>query len=689
MKFAAPILRFVFTLTAGFMFGGSGAHAQNGGGTAASVNAAPGAHSAIAKKDGASSRAALPPDLEKQLDDILGKVKERKAAYLNGEMKTEVDEIVQQNGLKDEGAHALSAAAKQAVDAALDQWTPQFPDQVRQELAAMPHDQLRQEFTEAEGQLEALAQSNIMGDAPAPDEQDVWTKALRQVLAPAQFDDWTQARTKRKTDAEDEVAGLLKNSTDRVRDQLTGQVHAKCRSIEDTLNLPGDRAAKLDDLGKSAVDQSVELVREQEEKYLLSLSEDQRRPLIGSGFFMSPQPGQQPTELSAWSDGLAHLLSADEQARLQAVGEEHKAKRERVMGEVMITLLDEKLALTNAQRQKLAPLANRLVKGIPQLYPPEGPEIFYSAAPQLFYAAAASVGDAELQPILDSAQMKRWHELSQPDTSTDVVSVDADTGTPVIGAGPEDVERVVSNFFYGKSEAERKRALEVSTLKAEDVVRVAGLNAESAERVQAAARGATEQYLATWKWFTEQQVRSQLQDLTPQNVRERLEAVEGFFYQRRFGFSNQPDIWDKTVQTELTTRQQDAWQKESDAREAYHRAAIADLALSELDRRAALSDAQWSTLRPLLVDMLTNYSQGISQIFGGMNGTPWYLNGPYMLIPFAGVDDKDLRSILSKDQMDAWTGSQAYATANNLWQVIKQMRGQRSTLITHGVFIQD
>jgi hypothetical protein len=39
------------------------------------------------------------------------------------------------------------------------------------------------------------------------------------------------------------------------------------------------------------------------------------------------------------------------------------------------------------------------------------------------------------------------------------------------------------------------------------------------------------------------------------------------------------------------------------------------------------------------------------------------------------VDEQQMKSILTKDQMDIWTGSQEYANANNLWQVVKQMQG--------------
>ena len=149
------------------------------------------------------------------------------------------------------------------------------------------------------------------------------------------------------------------------------------------------------------------------------------------------------------------------------------------------------------------------------------------------------------------------------------------------------MEKAISTFFYEKTESQRKELLETNALKAEDAARVTGLSAESTERLEAAAAGTTEQSLMTWKWFTEQQIRSQLQGLTPDNVNQRLDGLQDFFFQRRFfGMNNRQDLWDQTVQSELTAQQLDTWKKETDARQDYRGKAIAAVVLSEFDRQA-------------------------------------------------------------------------------------------------------
>jgi len=632
-------------------------------------------------KSTAASKVTLSPEVEAKLKELLDKTKVKKGETWDAQMKKEIDEIAQVTTLSDAGQQKLATAAKQAVAASLQSWAPDLPDVVRRQIARLPKDAAVAMITQAQDQLGAvLSWSDVSSQSTAPDQQDVWTKALHQTLSPAQMDAWTQAQTKHKDDIEKQIADILKSGADRTRDQQTNAIMAECKSIEATLKLPADRAALLEDFGKAAVGQTVEKGRAQEEKSLLAMAEDQRRQMLTSGFYMEPGPDDGPTQMPAWKDGLAHLLTADEQTQLQALKDNRKMRREQVMSRVMVMLLDEKLALTAEQRQKLEPIAERLVKDIPQLYPQGNAGEYYSVSTDVFYTATTKTTDAELKPILDAVQLKRWHDLAKMETP-----VGARLAASHDGANdnePEDVDRAISSFFYEKTEAERKRELETSTLKAEDAARVAGLGAESAERLEAAAAGATERSLMTWKWFTEQQIRSQLQGLTPDNVHQRLDGLQDYFFQRRFlGMSNQTEnLWDETVQSELTAPQLDAWKKETDARDDYREKAIAAVVLSEFDRQAHLSDDQWNKLNPLVAGILSDYGPGITQVFSNMNNTPWYLGGPYMLIPLVGLDDNALKSVLTNDQINLWTGSQEFANANNLWQVVKQMHTQQQRI---------
>jgi len=673
MKVAVPILRSLGMAAALLSLGHGSAHGQADAGPAVTGETTV-AKTSPPTKDSKPEKTDLPPEAQKLLQDLFDKAKTQKATLWNAEMKKQIDDIAKATSLNDAGRQNLATAANQAVAASAEQWGNKSMEFARKQFAMMPRDQLLAMLHQAERQPAMMAQGEdmpIAGQFVEPKDQEAWTKALKQVLTAAQLDAWTQAQAKQKAEVEKQVSSIIKNGEVRIRDQETHQITSECKSLESTLNLPKDRSAQIEAFGKSAVDQTIEAWRKDEEKMLLAMNPNQLRQLTNNGWYMGVNPAEEPTKQAVWKDGLAHLLTADEKTRLQADQDARHARRQHIMGLVMVMLLDEKLALTQAQRQKLEPIANRLIKDNPQLYPEGTGSLYLSLSTNIFYNTTSNASPAELKPILDAIQLKRWQDLPKADFSPD--NTDDNAATPQ-GMEPEDVERIISSYFYEKAEDERKRTLEENMLKAEDIIRVAGLNPEEAERLQAAACGVTEQNLVSWRWFIEQQIRSQLQDVTPQNVRQRLDGLQNFFFQRSSGSSNQQTIWDETVQTELTPRQQDAWKKETAARDDYRVNAIAQVVLSDFDRQVHLSDEQWTKLLPLITGVLKDYGPSFTQFFSSMANTPWYLAGYYTLIPMAGIEDQDLKSIITKDQMDEWTGSQQFANSTNLWQTVKQMQ---------------
>jgi hypothetical protein len=350
------------------------------------------------------------------------------------------------------------------------------------------------------------------------------------------------------------------------------------------------------------------------------------------------------------------------------------------MGQMLLVLLDERIAFTDAQRKRLEPIADRLVADVPELYPSQGTAMDNNSSPGIFYSAASKATDAELKPILDAIQLKRWRHLSD-DQNAAAAAVDDSKTTGQEYSEPEDIEKAISLFLYRKAENERKRMYDLNVLKAEDVARVAGLSAESSARLQAAARGATEESLTTWKWFTEQQVRSQLQEVTPQNIQQRLDSLEDYmFFQRSFGRSNSPSIWDETVKTELTPQQQEAWKKETDARAAFRDDTIATMVVSQFENEDQITPDQSAKLEPMVAQVVHDFSADIGQIFSPNNPVPWFMQGFYSLLPVAGISDADLKTILTKEQIDRWHASPECGNISGLWQNIEQMHRQRQNM---------
>jgi hypothetical protein len=618
------------------------------------------------------------PEIEAKLTTFVASAKLEKEKVWDARMTEEIDHIVHATGLDADHAKILKGVAKQAVAAGLDRWAAQLKDRERTGLARRG-DQAGLFLDQITQQAAMVAQSDWSTDITQPYEQDAWIAAVHQALTSDQAAAWDKTQAARQAEIEKDISSdTLKQSLNRMYEQQTQEIQSACAEIVMAVGLPKDRSDKLAALAKDVADQTKTISEKKLERIFLLMNDDQRRQIIANGnIYFDNEPNELPSKQAAWTQGVASLLTTDEMTRLQAERDAHKAKWMHVMGQIMLTILDDKIAFSEEQRQKLEPLAERLVKDVPNLFT----ENAGNSPPQLFLSVAAKAPQAELRPVLDDLQLRHWRELSAPPGVTANAADDA-KANPDETVEPEDVEKAISLYLYEKTEERRKHALEENVLKAEDAIRTAKLGDEAATRLKAAARGATEESLTTWKWFVEQQIRAQLQNnVTPQNVKQRLESLQIFLFQQNINIFNgqaaRPSIWDATVTSELTPSQQDLWKKETDTRSAFRDKAVADLVLAEFDARYHLTDDQGQKLQPLLTTVIHDCSPDISRMFSGGNANPWYLMNQFALMPFAGISDSDLNTILTKDQSSRWTESQDHGNAMTWWTNVQQIHNQR------------
>ena len=364
---------------------------------------------------------------------------------------------------------------------------------------------------------------------------------------------------------------------------------------------------------------------------------------------------------------------------------EQRSRRMRALGRILIVEMDQKVAFTAAQRERLLPIAERLVTAA-GFFPEEPAEEYaLNLESQTFLAAGANAPESEMIAILDPSQWKHWKEASDPKSlaasyprrivrSPGIDPALNETPPPE----PEEIETALSDFMYERTVPARARMLATMTLKAEDAARLGGLTPESSHRLQVAARGAMEESLASWKSSVDQNVRAQLENSSAPNAKLRLAAVQDYVFER--GAELKPEknpIWDKTVEAEMTPEQRARWQKEVDERNAFRSKSIASLVLSEFDRRNGLTPEQREKLAPLVAGITTEYAPEIASMFSMGNSNRWYLQNYTMFIPIAGVPMKELKAILTKEQFDLWKASDESTNIDNFWTNIQQLHTQR------------
>ncbi len=636
---------------------------------------------ALPAADAPKPKVTLSPEKEARLAEALKKAGESKRKFWTERMKREIERVTKATGLDANGGNALEDAAGQATDACLGGWSTAVGESWRQYAGMLDDDGLV---------LDQLADQSVQadwsGDYLRPFEHALWEGALRRTLSADQFAAWEKIEKARREAVAKETAELLKAAVDRACDEQRRLLIAKGAAIKSSLALSKERAAKLDELATTATATAGDGLRSRAGVMFLRLEDDQRKAMLKSRqFYLGLEVKDLEVQHATWTEGLAALLSPEEKKQLETATERYKTKRVAVIARVLIAELDDRIAFNASQRERLQPIAERLVKDDqPALIPDNAMERIYRIDPQVLFTAGAKATAVEMEAILDARQWQRWQEacLAKNQRRVRVGSAVKKSGpgaalpkaAPV--PEPEEVENAFSDYLHEKASGERQRLLAIHLLKAEDAARVAGLAPDAAGRLATAARGVTEVALAAWAATTESSVRSQARDVTPQNVRQRLAAMESYtFSSRSSGGTATAPIWEKAMKAELTEAGRAAWEKELAARIAYRDSAIAAVIMSEFDRKIPLEAEEWTKLEPLIARAVKDYAPDIAMMFSST--TPWYLQSYSMFIPFAAVPEKELKGILKKDQWDRWVTSEENGNTANYWENVQRYHTQR------------
>jgi hypothetical protein len=164
---------------------------------------------------------------------------------------------------------------------------------------------------------------------------------------------------------------------------------------------------------------------------------------------------------------------------------------------------------------------------------------------------------------------------------------------------------------------------------------------------------------------------------TVKMVNQRLANIQDYRLQRTVPTPpEQQSVWEETVKTELTPEQSKAWQAEISERNKYRDTAIAAGLIEAFEYKVRLTQSQLEKLRPMLAKMMSDYGEDIRSMFSSsMN---WYLQRYYMFLPFAGIPEKEMKEILTKEQWETWTTCQEFSNANSFWENVKRMHDQRA-----------
>ncbi len=636
-------------------------------------------------QESAKPATTLAPEIETKLAEFLRRAREAKRGIWRAQSRNRIDQLAEAAGIEPERVKALQKPAEDAIARSLDAWEAVSLEGWRKWAAQFPAD-TPELFDQILAQVDQYVRSDYFADYVRPLEQPGWIEAMRATLTPEQVATWERMEQERQEAVRKEIAEAFDAAASRIREGLRATLMKKGEAIKKRLRQPEKRAAELDALANRITDSAPEVWRVRATRNFLWMDDDHRRAMVQTHFHINPDDKETATLEAAWEDGVTKLLSPEETKRLRSTQNEFKERRIAALSRILITQLDEQVAFTASQRERLQGIGKRLVSAEPSLLPDWNDEGHYQINVQTLLGCGRKATEEEMRTILDATQWRRWQAACSGTSSgvrSAMIAIRANTSAPVAKAPaqpgePEDVENAISDHLYEKAAAERKRLLAAHLLKAEDAARVAGLPEETARLLETAARGSAEEELALWKTGADQTVRSQLREVTPENVKQRLASMNRFAFGRRTGSQSDPGaLWEGTVNAALTDAQRATWQKELDARNAYRDDAIATLILAEFDRRQSLTTTQWSRLEPLVAASLKTYGPDIASMFSTSFSQTWYLQSHSMFIPLAAVPEADLKAILTKEQRERWTGGEHFGNTKNYLENVRRLHENR------------
>ncbi len=643
------------------------------------------ADNAAAPENNGAAEDKFSPEIEKSLADFTQKVTVAKRKAWGTKMSKVIEELKQVTGLNDEGAKPLQAAIQAAIDPGADQFAKAMDSVYRKQFRRNPQ-QIPFIIKQWRDNVDAIiAGSGSLTGVVEPDEQSSWSDTLQRVLSASQLAAWQKTLADRRDATLKQMAGPLNTGNARMKNSYEEAMEKKIAGIELALTpLSKESSEALKALSKEAVGKTMEEWQKSAEKYVLSLPETQRMQILKQrAFYFNNEEAVAPEKQSVWRDGLAKILSAQDQQKLKDAENSRTERLGSMLGRVLISTMDNSCAFTAAQREKLKPLAEQLVKGEPSLLTAEESSLFENGAFNGLRLAEMKATEKQLSPILEASQCKHWQSAcsslqSNPfeDDSENEEATEIDQATLPKTPEPEDVEHAVSDYLATIFASSRKAELDARMLRVEDISRINSLAPATLDRLQTAARGAAERALEEWSGSLAENFRANAGNLTAKNIKQRLASVgQQYGFQRYAGTNlSTQAVWDDAVKTELKEEQQAAWKKELDARDAYSEETSVIALMENFSEFTTLKPEQRDKLQPLLAKTIHEYLPDLKNWYS--NSTTWYMSY-YRYVMILAIPEKDLNEILTKEQSDRWKGSNEFSWANSNWNMLRQNHEQR------------
>ena len=502
-------------------------------------------------------------------------------------------------------------------------------------------------------------------DRPRGEAWDkIWDEVVGGVMPAEVLAAWRKIDKEERAKADAELADMIKPSEQQAEQQMRVSMDAVIDGIGLTLNLTKDRQLALEKLSKEAVQEALKLARKGWLEQAKNYSVTERKRMRGNLYFGLNEE-RQAIKLPTWTEGIKKLLTDAELTRMAAENKEREMRNALAISRICVEEMDKMLALSQSQRTRLEPLLAELMQPLME----QRRQQYWSYNASQLFQTAGKVNEAKLRAILDDVQLKHWQEMIASSNGS------ARNNLPDLnGTFPEapDMQVAISQHLYKMYQTERTRTLAAMMPQVEEATRLLSLPEPVVAKLNTAAKGAVESSLENWRQFAENLVRQSVQTATPKNLLQVLAGTERANYSRNETRPQNTELWKGMLQATLTEAQQKTLQQSAEERHNYRLKAMAAMSTSELDRRRKLSEEQCGKIETALQKVLSDYLPDIERYMSFQ----WFLQYYYALVPLAGVEEKEMKAILTPEQWKMFK-DRDLPDALQYWEGIKNNHEQR------------
>jgi len=226
-----------------------------------------------------------------------------------------------------------------------------------------------------------------------------------------------------------------------------------------------------------------------------------------------------------------------------------------------------------------------------------------------------------------------------------------DVAKPVTPGSKEEkapLSAQISQHILKLSEAERDNRMSFMKIVIDDIVRLCDLDEAQRERLELAAKGASERSMKEWHEQAERYFRTRLESTDPDAAKEMLEGMGSvnFGGNRSEEEGESLDLWKDSLKDVLTTEQVARYEAVIEQRDLDRIDAFARMSLSTIDDHLRLTPDQKSKMSTIVQASATAYLEDVQRYWGD-----YFERGMLMSLANA-AEEETLKSVLTEQQFD-------------------------------------